>query len=319
MGLVPIEEADKNWKDSIAAAVFLNHFFAMALHIHNSEDKYDLKNIKYFHQIQRSQTCDFDRVKKVLWNSWSTEYALRVTGIQDVNDFYRYSIHWNFPQAYYSVYLNMHAFYIAKGIQDRSHDQLLKAFSKHIVSNQYPKCISFYRTGSLSREETINLNSSEQKNSLKGIHSKGNAEAQISIFLKSTRQRLAEDKKQKWQTSSRPILNKSGTPLKSFKQEHWDKVYESLHDTTILDLLYRLRIKSNYEDIQTFINADIDFKKLHKSICYIVEYINFVHEAYLAKCIGYKKFSELVNEFPCHFKTNIIKDRFENKILPILK
>jgi hypothetical protein len=62
--------------------------------------------------------------------------------------------------------------------------------------------------------------------------------------------------------------------------------------------LYRLRIKVNYHDVETFIHADINFKIFHESLGGIIDYINFVHEAYIVKVIGNKEYENILNKFP---------------------
>ena len=61
--------------------------------------------------------------------------------------------------------------------------------------------------------------------------------------------------------------------------------------------MYRLRIKANYHDIETFINADIDFKVFHTSLAEIINYFNFIHEAYILKTIGETAYKDILLGF----------------------
>ena len=72
--------------------------------------------------------------------------------------------------------------------------------------------------------------------------------------------------------------------------------------------MYRLRIKANYHDVETFIHADIDFKTFHESLGGIIDYLNFVHEAYIVKVIGNKDYEQILSKFPNHLnKTTAVK------------
>lgn len=90
-----------NDEKSFPAQVFLNHFKALSHHIENDRDAYDLTKVRYFmKRLFKKPGLDEDRVRKVLYNSWSTEYALRLTGLHGNNDYCRFAMHWSFPQAY---------------------------------------------------------------------------------------------------------------------------------------------------------------------------------------------------------------------------
>ena len=95
-------------------------------------------------------------------------------------------------------------------------------------------------------------------------------------------------------------------------------VTDRLGPTTIFDILYRLRIKSNYRDVQTFMEADINFVEFHRCLQTVVGYLNFIHEAYIAKALGKNRFTALMNDFPNHPTDSVIKARWERHILPLL-
>ncbi len=91
---------------SIPSRVFFNHFFSISYCIECNDDKYNLKKIPFYNRIKiKNKKFNIKEVQKLLWNSWSTEYAYRIGEKIDNNDYYKFSLHWNFPQAYYSVYL----------------------------------------------------------------------------------------------------------------------------------------------------------------------------------------------------------------------
>lgn len=78
-----------------------------------------------------------------------------------------------------------------------------------------------------------------------------------------------------------------------------------------------MRIKANYRDIESFINADIDFKSFHTSLGELIYYLNFVHEAYIVKAIGIKEYEKILNGFPNHLNKDTAIKRFEENIKPL--
>jgi hypothetical protein len=75
--------------------------------------------------------------------------------------------------------------------------------------------------------------------------------------------------------------------------------------------MYRLRIKANYHDIETFINAEIDFESFHLCLSNIIDYLNYLHEAYIYKVIGNTEYEKILNGFPSHLNEKTAKNRFE--------
>lgn len=214
--------------------------------------------------------------------------------------------------------MSLHAFSLTVGIDDNSHEQLIKSFGQGIITNKYPPCTSFYCDGELKSFNLVGLPLQTQKNGLAGIHDATDAQSQIASFLKSTRKSKAQYHREKLQASAAAIVNRKGEKLKTFKAENWKSITDKLGPTTIFDMLYRLRIKANYRDVQTFMEADIDFLKFHQYLQTVVGYLNFIHEAYMAKAIGKNRFAALVKGFPNHPSDSIIQARWEQRILPLL-
>ena len=79
-----------------------------------------------------------------------------------------------------------------------------------------------------------------------------------------------------------------------------------------------MRIKANYRDIESFINADIDFKTFHTSLGELIYYLNFIHEAYVAKAIGIEEYEKILNAFPGHLNKSTAINRFDEHIKPLM-
>lgn len=327
MGLIGIRERLSKMREvqakSIPSKVFFNHFFSIIYCINCDNERFQLKKIPYYNKIKIKNTnFEIEQVRKLLWNSWSTEYAYRIGEKIDNNEYYKFSLHWNFPQAYYSVYLSMTAFHETQGVANEQHEKSIKQFGNSIKDNHYPSAITFYSSGLKNEFKYNGLNSfskfSKENSVLSKIECLEDAELQLATFLKTTRTKNAEDKRNRFaKQKDKRFNNAKGEFRKTFKKEHWDIIYKTIPITSVFNLLYRLRIKANYRDIESFINADIDFKSFHSSLGELIYYLNFIHEAYIAKAIGIKVYEKILNEFPSHLNKETAIKRFEENIKPL--
>ncbi|MDO6436082.1 hypothetical protein Q4534_01630 [Cyclobacterium sp. 1_MG-2023] len=311
----------EDFKKAIPSRVFFNHFSAINYHIFNNSDRYDLKKIAFYNQIKiKNSKLIIDDCRKLLWNAWSTEVAFNMSSKVETDDFFKFALHWHFPQAYYSIYLAMTAFHETQGIANDNHEKSIKIFGNSVKDGHFPDAISFYANGLYKdfKYSGLTLDSKFDKdfNGLKKIDTLKKAEGQIGVFLKSTRKENAENKRkrgEKEHSKRSEFQNRNGNLVKSFQKKHWDIIYRTIPEITLLNILYRLRLKANYRDIETFMNADIDFREFHKCLGEIVFYLNFIHEAYLHKAIGDIKYKKIVHGF----KGEYHQDRYENLISKI--
>jgi len=312
---------------TIPSRVFFNHFYAINFRISSDENRYNLNNLEFFINLNHqnpNEGIDYNKIRRILWNSWSTEYALKTTQLTNNEDYYRFSLHWSFPQAYYSTYLSMSAFHHTQNKANNIHEKSIKIFGNDIKNGIYPHAINFYASGLYKSFEYNNLpnfnNFPDSWSGLTNINNLEEAERQIALFLKTTRKLNAQDKKEKYQSKNhKSFRNKLNKPLKRYRETHWNLIYNHLHYTSIMNLLYRLRIKANYHDIDSFLNADINFRQFHELLTGIINYLNFVHEAFIAKKIGSENYHEIINDFPEHMFDENAETRFNNKIRPLLE
>lgn len=319
-----LKQIEEQRQKSIPSKVFFNHFYAVNVHIQSNIDKYNLKKISFFNSLTlKNPTLDVDVIRKLLWNSWSTEYAFLLANQLDNDDYYRFSLHWNFPQAYYSVYLTMTAFHETQNVANEQHEKSIKIFGSSIKDNHYPSALSFYAAGMHNEFKFSGLQDFEHFpkdfNGLARVNSTIDAKIQIASFLKSTRKKIAENKREKLEIAKdKRFFNKKGLFTQKFSAEHWNHIYKTIPETTILNLLYRLRIKANYHDVESFINAEIDFKAFHESLGGIIDYLNFLHEAYIVKVIGIRAYEEILNKFPHKMNTETALKRYNERIKSLL-
>lgn len=310
------KELEEIRKKAIPSQVFFNHFFAISYNIECDKEKLKLSKIDYYKKLKcNNSNINLNHIKKLLWNSWSTEYAFSISSLVDNIDYYKCALHWIFPQAYYSIYLCMTAFHQTQGISSENHEKSIKVFGNSVKCNHYPKSISFLCKGHHGDFRYLGLNHfcgfPYSHSVLSKINSLDEAQNQIASFLKTTREKNAESKREKCKNQKDiRFLTKKGEFRKSFSKTHWDMIYKSIPETSLLNIMYRLRIKANYHDVETFINADIDFKTFHEVLKNIVGYLNFIHEAYICKCIGNLEYENILNSISSQINSETAKKRY---------
>lgn len=304
-------------KDEIPLKVFENHLMAINYHINTGDNFFDLSDNEYFKaKLNKTVEPDYNRIKKILYNSWSTELALINTSHNSDIEYQKFSLHWCFPQVYYSVFLSTSAFFLAKNINiGNGHINLLKEFSLKVKQNCYPKCISFYCTGAFNDYNYHNIKSYESKNSLSyKDNSLLSAEIQIAQFLKTTRDLLLKKRKLDRQGSKNAITS-LGKVKSNYNKADWISLSKNQWETTIMDLLYRLRIKANYEEIDTFIASEYSVTEIINQLILITNKLNFINECYLARLIGFKKYKEILEKFPSISEENPSMIRYTEHII----
>lgn len=86
---------------------------------------------------------------------------------------------------------------------------------------------------------------------------------------------------------------KGGNSKQNLTDADWSKVSDSLGRTSVMSLLYRKRIKSNYGDIDTFLNPNISAAPLFRNLIHVVSCLNFTHELAIARAIGLPAYGRL--------------------------
>jgi hypothetical protein len=117
------------------------------------------------------------------------------------------------------------------------------------------------------------------------------------MLLRTTRQRQF-DKKLK--ESGKQFRTKTGKTRKRFMAHHKAQVVGGLRPTTIFDFLYRLRVRSNYEDADAFIlgtMSQADAEEFNSGLCTLTSTTLFLLELHIAARIGGPNMGQFVDEF----------------------
>lgn len=231
---------------------------------------------------------DLNYIKRFLTIGWNTEYLLSYNDDTKNPDILRINNQWKPIQAYYSIYSIAESIvYAMSGAKTENHKSCLKKvsdlFATHGGLKQLsPWCFSFsgYR-GNKSDPSTISslnfpsgliIPNSLKTNDVSPVES-------IACCLHAEHVNRIDE----WE---RP---KGGG-------------YKYLHNpgyTSVFHFLYRLRIKSNYKDGETFMvdAPDLKVKDFSTDLTKIVYFTNLMMETILMRKIGQKALLVLIQEF----------------------
>ena len=313
---------DESWRKSIPAQVFLNHFFAMDYHIQHQNDLEDLTRFPIFHDFKGGVSEEGRKVlEKLLLNSWSAEYALRITPVVNDDQYLQSSLHWTFPQAYYSVLFSARAFLAIQGISVSNEELIRKRIGNMVVRGYYPASIGYYALGPINSYSIRRLPMATRsgKSDL-GLPSRaGAAQAELGQFLKTTRDQRVKALRNAIQNNPKTALRsqRTGEVLQKFGAEQYKLLAKQIGYTTYFDMLSRLRISSTNREIERFVDSEIDVRLFHQSLVNIVSHVNAVHEAYIAKALGLEGFRQLVAKLPAYLQEGFLRERIQTIIEPM--
>lgn len=275
------------------AAVATNHqFAALAMWFDPQKLAAEIVALSHFSNLKKSSTYKFDEVKKWVVNGWNTERILGLTAESLSEDALQSALQWGFPQAYYSVYTLTLACFKTLGHTELSHTSVIKKFGILCEQGKYPASISFHATGN-EPMQFVGVGHDGNFSVLTKPNNQHTAEKHIACFLSGTRKHDLKEKKKDLKLKTVTGKNKT-----HFTDADWQQVSEKLGHTSIVSLLYRKRIKSNYREIDTFLSSKIDGKNLFASLRHIVKCVNLIHEAQIAKAIGKCDYNKLVDSVP---------------------
>ncbi|WP_234737163.1 hypothetical protein [Tellurirhabdus bombi] len=321
MQVIPGTQLEETWRKSIPAQVFLNHFFAIDFHIQRQDDLFDLARFPLFQSFEPTTTEEQRKaLEKLLLNCWSAEYALRITPVVNDNQYLQNSLHWTFPQAYYSVLFGVRAFLLLAGESISNEETIRRRVGNMVVRGYYPSSTGFYASGPLNNYRTMRLPLAKSKPDLTLPSRESAAQAEVAQFLKTTRDQRIKALRQIIQKNPKTAFRsaRTGEILQKFSEEQYKQLGKQLGYTTYFDILSRLRISSTNREIERFVDSEIDVRLFHESLVNIVSHLNAVHEAYIAKALGIAGFKRLIAKLPIYLQEGFLRDRLTNIIEPLL-
>jgi hypothetical protein len=303
--LVDAQENQELW---FRAEMTHRQFASLSHKLVSADIENEIINLDFFvNRIEKAKNLNLDEVEKWLKNSWNTENVLIQNKTIIENTGQSFAMQWAFPQAYYSTFGSLLAHFKALGYTQESHTAVLKNFSSLVEQNKFPESICFYCTGGKKNYGFVNI---VKPNDVSPMDfDTGNMKTvdnHICQFLKATREIKLDDKAPDFK-----FKNGKGQKRKKLSPAMWQQVSNALGHTTIMDLLYRKRIKANYQDIDTFSSSQFKGIEVLTNLSSVVGRLNLINETYIAKAIGLDNYEAMLNRHLKKVNNETVKMRFE--------
>lgn len=306
---------------SIPAQVFFNHFEAIYRHIDKDNEMNKITSLplwKKFKPFMNENRVNY--IKAMLLNAWNTEFSLRGVAKTPEAPFINRSLHWTFPQAYFSIFYSTRALMGTQGIYTADESALSKRMANWIERGFYPASLGYYSSGNFNEFKIHRLLKTEVQPSVDFLKDEDDVASHVAQFLKTTRTIKAKKLREVIQSNEDTALTnkKTGDPILKFSKQDWEKITSQMPVTTVFDLLGRLKYSESNREIERYLNANIAFDAFHDSLIGIVYHINLVHEIYLVKALGIEAYQSLLNELPAYLQNGFAQERFNQIIKPQL-
>ena len=266
---------------------------------------------------------DFKQVRSSLHNAWGTELLLALAArYASEDELVRLSNNWAVVQAYYVTYHATQALAVAKGHpRPESHPKTQRLFVSLWVSRPIdlaPWSIGCGNTGfgncpsGRTIDDTIEAWTHVDTDSRWDLYGKA---------LRTTREgprphpfvdAYEQARKQKRRAARRAwkeeaeIRIESGQKPRGKRPESLPRLTDAekraardgVRTYSLIDYLYRLRIKTNYEDSDMFTDGPSDTassRQVQKDIAFIATSTLFAHELHVRQLVGRTRFTDWVN------------------------
>jgi hypothetical protein len=283
-------------------------FASLSHKLVNADIENEIVNLDFFvSRLEKAKNLNLGEVEKWLKNSWNTENVLIQNKSIIENTGQSFAMQWAFPQAYYSTFGSLLAHFKALGYTQESHSSVLKNFSSLVEQNKFPESICFYCTGGKKNISYVNIVKPTDVSSMD--FDTGNIKTidnHICQFLKATREIKLDEK-----APDLKFKNGKGQRRKKLSPSMWQQVSNALGHTTIMDLLYRKRIKANYQDIDTFSTKQFKGIEVLTNLSTVVNRLNLINETYIAKAVGLDNYELMLNRHLKNVNNDVVRTRFE--------
>jgi hypothetical protein len=275
---------------AFAARTTTLQFRALKTRLRPSALVSETNDLPYRLGLRRGAKYAEQDVPRWLMNGWNTEYLLQLNARTFPGEALRHSLHWAFPQAYYAVFAVTLAYFKAVGFTEDTHAGVIRKVGTEMQAGHYPRTLSFLALGGKDRtylhlDACSLLTPYQFYADSPGVTDTQVVDAHIARFLNATR---GLDVRARLKALN--LKTVGGKKKTRFTPAEWQRASNKLGPTSLLSLLYRKRIKANYQDIDTFLHPELDAGRVFNALGRCVAAMNFVHEAYIARAVGIASF-----------------------------
>ena len=278
---------------------YLNYLKAISLFFTKDPDPPRLTqvvNSVAFKSLRGGQCPNPSRVRELMRNAWCTEIQLSVAARQE--DLLGYSNHWAPVQLYYAVYLALRALFLASNRDiPNDHSATLKCIAEMIRTRPdlFPQPWKTLCVGDPkgSPVKYPNLPPGTIVQNISPLTNPGFAPFwdYYCLLLRTTRERQGAAAVQEWKRRNKK---------KNIPKAKRSETMENMPPTSFFYALYRLRIRSNYADAESFLISlynVADNKDFHRSLRRIAWHTLKVIELLVARFITKSQYGAWVEEF----------------------
>ena len=265
--------------------------------------------------------ADKNQTKAILNMAWGTEaLTLMIGRIIGEEELLRLSNNWTAIQVYYIFYYCTQALHVAKGhLRPINHPSTQNLFYDYWAKQRVPLppwTLSYGSKGVINSPSQVNVNvsihpwSSCDGDNIWSLAAKAlMTTRRCGIADKYLDQREAKKKhsKKAWQLREANRLNKGKKPRKvhffrlpNLTGDEKNRISAQLRPFTIIDYLYRLRLKTNYEDSNMFSDGpedNLSSTNVRAALCEITSGTLFLHELGIRNLVGRETFIRWVDDW----------------------
>lgn len=256
------------------------------------------RQLPAFRKIQRRKHADESELRRLLSISWTSELQLRVSAIAGA-PFLRYSNAWAPVQAYYAVYMSIHAWLVTVGMGGLldDHTRTLKSTVSHLVGRgllPHPWSVACHGCPELRERVLVGLPQgadADRHVELLARPSLRDFYPRFAKMLETTRDSRLQRLRKEW-------LRQAGR--KRMLSEQKRQLAGRLHGTTVFDYLWRLRIRSNYGDVSSFLMSgvsDVEHAEFHEGLVALTGGTCLLLQSLIVAQVGPKPFEDAAEDF----------------------
>ena len=209
-----------------------------------------------FGRMQRRPLHGVAELRRLLCICWGSELQLRL-GTVAGDAFLRYSNAWAPVQAYYAVYMSIHAWLVTIGMGGPidDHTSTLRTVASHLVRRRllpYPFLINCTGHPKLHERQVHGLPADTDPD----LHIELLAAPNLADFHPRYAKMLDPTRNARLERGRREWLARNGR--KRMPKAEQRAMASRLHPTSVFDYLWRLRIRSNYGDVSSFLLSGVE-------------------------------------------------------------
>ena len=269
----------------------------------------------------RNTSIDIGQIQSSLHSAWGTEAILLMTRrIINEEELLRLSNNWSSIQVYYIFYHCTQALHVAKGHpRPRSHPNTQNIFYDYWAARSVflpPWSLAYGNVGTINAPPEIVPDISVhpwtacEGNNVWNLASKALMTTRRDALDEKYREKRELKRRQNRRAWSQEENDRLARGRKARKPHNFrlpklsnsekERINESLRPYTIMDYLYRLRLKTNYEDSNMFSDGPEDnnsSRYIRDALCRIVNGTLFLHELAINILVGRESFLTWTDEW----------------------